>query len=1213
MESGFHRSQWDAEQLTDVVERQVAIEAQGHDELKVRVELRKRRGERVPFRNRAEVVAASQFEDRTEPGIAHLPAPSCSEAVATQVEDDSPEPGVEARGVSQRAELAPADQNGVVDDVLGLGRVSEYHGRQPVRVVQTAVTQGLECIEGPSLPPIVGRHRVDHTSPHPCIVVAGGTVPLRPPTLTDDWRARKVRAPRNRHGPVLGRGPVCHNWGMVGRAATNPEPGLASVPTLPAFERLAPPADAAEFVAAIEAWTKPGEVVLDLNGRGGWVARAAIAEQRRAADFETWPLTRLLADVVLRPPDLRQIESAAAVIANAPFSGSTIQRTIDALYASTCPRCGKPVVLEAMVWQPVSKPLKAEVAAAPKSRARAAARGAAAATSATGAKAAGAARGAGAAGSAAARPSVVPTNVGAMPEWAFVPGESLKAIAREYTCPQCREELGGADLRTDDATYGDIRLAESVPSSGDVREAVRRRFPGPRPTHPLVDQLIDLHTPRQLLGLHAILTRIDAEDRVGAVTAALRLAFLHAVIIASRLNVSRGKPAQLRIANGVLKVPVTQEWREVNPWQAFEDGLKLVKTFVQRLETGTPRAAFARLAADLAALEAGTANVVIGETTPGSLRRLGLHGERMSHSDSPSRVRLVLGQAPMRWTPERLAASYHGTAWVFGPAAVGLLPYDALFRPPVKVTASDEAMDLARSVGRTLAIATPALAQTGRAVILLDDSEPETLIAAALGGAAAGCRLVDARLRRGGDDSDGMAVYVPRTGVMEPGPRTRANRPLPPVVGGAGDPGTIVGRGVFGRPEKLDEGPFRSSVAAQTVTDTAVELLKARGEPASFEHLLGDLLIGLDKSGQLARLARALRPERADDGWAAWVEAYGVGPSAIAPFPDAAPASTTAAVVSHPPAGGRGRSPADEEDEASPLSPIDRLLEIIRDELDRPNNRRIRQIEPGQYWLASDEDRGRAAQPLADRVEWAVFSLLSSGAHMSERAAIDRTAGLFKGGDVPDGALIEACLASYLAPGSTPDAVAGFEQLEARTVDHDRVITELADLGHRLGMRVWIGKRQQTHRVDGQPLGSWLDEAEREVHLPLITWAPEGELDRVDCAWYVRRRASFLFEVEWTAMLGDPVLVHHARYPADDKVVRFIVLPQARAELAKVKLARSPLLRKAIEERNWHFLKWNHLAEFAARPEATLADLEPYLGLDAAADTAGEQLPLFGG
>ncbi len=996
---------------------------------------------------------------------------------------------------------------------------------------------------------------------------------------------------------------------MVGRATTNPEPGLASVPSLPAFERLAPPAPVAEFVAAIEAWTKPGEVVLDLNGRGGWVARAAIAEQRRAADFETWPLTRLLADVVLRPPDLRQIESAATVIANAPFSGSTIRKAIDALYASTCPRCSRPVTLESMVWQPVAAPVKPELAPAPRTRAK----GDAGGGKGTGAKGA-AAKAAGAGPTAATARSIVPANLGAMPEWTFASGESLRAVAREYFCSQCHEQVGGAELRSADPTYGDIRLAESVPASGSVRESMRRRFPAPRPTHPLVDQLIDLHTPRQLLGLHEILTRIDAEDRVGAITAALRLALLHAVIIASRLNVSRGKPAPLRITNGVLKVPATHEWHEVNPWQAFEAGLKLVKTFVQRLETGAPRATYARLGADLTTLEGGTANVTIGETTPGSLRRLGLHGERMSHSGSSSRVRLVLGQAPLRLTPDRLAASYHGTGWIFGAAAVGLLPYDALFRPPVKTTESDEAMDLARSVGRTLAIATPALAQTGRAVLLLDDSEPATLIAAALGGAAAGCRLVDARLRRGGAGSAGMAMYVPRTGVMAPGPRTRANRPLPPVVGGAGDPSTIVGPGVFARPEKLDEGPFRSAVAAQCVTETAVELLKARGEPASFEHLLGDLLIGLDRSGQLARLARDMRPERAADGWAAWVEAYGVGPGTIAPAtPEAPDALAVTRVVSRPPAGGRGRSPAEEEDEASPLGPVDRLLEIIQTELDRPNNRRIRQIEPGQYWLASEEDRGVAAQPLADRVEWAVFSLLSSGSHMTERAATERTAGLFKGGDVPDGALIEACLSSYMAPASTPDAVFGFERLEGRTVDHDRVIAMLADAGHRLGMRVWIGKRQQARRVDGQALSSWLDEAEREIHLPLITWAPEGELDRVDCAWYVRRKASFLFEVEWTAMLGEPVMVHHARYPADDKVVRFLVLPPERAELAKVKLARSPLLRKAIEERNWHFLKWNHLAEFAARPEATLDDLEPYLGLDAAADTVGEQLPLFGG
>jgi hypothetical protein len=718
-----------------------------------------------------------------------------------------------------------------------------------------------------------------------------------------------------------------------------------------------------------------------------------------------------------------------------------------------------------------------------------------------------------------------------------------------------------------------------------------------------VDQLVDLHTPRQLLGLQAILARIDAEDRDGATTATLRLAFLHAVILASRLNVGHGKPAPVRISNGVLKVPPAREWHELNPWLAFEAGLKVVKDFAQRLESGTPRATLARLGVDIATLEGTTANVTVGEATPGSLRRLGLHGERMAHSGSTSRVRLVLGQAPLRWTPERLAASYHGTGWIFGAAAVPLLPYDELFRPHTKSTAPEEAMDLARAVGRSLAIATPALAQTGRAVILLDDAQPATLIAAALGGAAAGCRLVDARLHRGGDDSAGIAVYVPGTGVMAPGPRTRANRPLPPVEGGAGDPGTIRGRGFFAPPERLDEGPFRAGVAAQSVTDTAVELLKARGEPATLDQLLGDLLIGLDTSGQLARLARVLRPEHADDGWSAWVDAGGEGPGAVG----AAPGATSAAAPATAP-----RTAFGVVDEASRVDPVEQLIEIIHGELDRPNNRRIRQIEPGQYWLASDEDRNVAAQPLADRVEWAVFSLLSSAGHLTERAALDRTAAMFKGRDAPDGALVEACLASYLAPGSTPEAVTGFEQLETRTSEHDRVIAMLADVGHSLGMRVWIGKRQQTRRVDGRPLGAWLDEAEREVHLPLITWAPDGELDLVDCAWYVRRKATFLFEVEWTAMLGEPVLNHHARYPEDDKVVRFLVIPPERADLVKVKLARSPLLRKAIEERNWHFIKWNHLAEFAARPEATLGDLEPYLGLDAIADTVGEQLPLFG-
>ena len=69
-----------------------------------------------------------------------------------------------------------------------------------------------------------------------------------------------------------------------------------------------------------------------------------------------------------------------------------------------------------------------------------------------------------------------------------------------------------------------------------------------------------------------------------------------------------------------------------------------------------------------------------------------------------------------------------------------------------------------------------------------------------------------------------------------------------------------------------------------------------------------------------------------------------------------------------------------------------------------------------------------------------------------------------------------------------------------------------------------------------------------------------------------------------------------------------------RTELLRYKLERSPLLRTAIEEGNWHILKSNHLRAFAARETLTLADLEPYLGLDPAIEhRGGEQMPLFAG
>src|SRR2546428_841769 len=71
----------------------------------------------------------------------------------------------------------------------------------------------------------------------------------------------------------------------------------------------------------------------------------------------------------------------------------------------------------------------------------------------------------------------------------------------------------------------------------------------------LVDGLLDLHTPRQLVGLEAILQRVEGDLRAAPVEAALRLGFLHALLPASRLNGFPGRMGTLRIQGGRVRAP----------------------------------------------------------------------------------------------------------------------------------------------------------------------------------------------------------------------------------------------------------------------------------------------------------------------------------------------------------------------------------------------------------------------------------------------------------------------------------------------------------------------------------------------------------------------------------------------------------------------------------------------------------------------------------
>src|ERR1700704_5269611 len=134
---------------------------------------------------------------------------------------------------------------------------------------------------------------------------------------------------------------------MAGRASlVRAEPGFS----LPFFDRLAPAPPPAIVIARVEAHSSPGDVVLDLHGRGGWVAHAAIARQRPTVSLETSPLTRLLAELVLRPPDLRHLDAAFQAMSASPRRQSSLKMAVGDLFATRCATCERMLTADEFIW-----------------------------------------------------------------------------------------------------------------------------------------------------------------------------------------------------------------------------------------------------------------------------------------------------------------------------------------------------------------------------------------------------------------------------------------------------------------------------------------------------------------------------------------------------------------------------------------------------------------------------------------------------------------------------------------------------------------------------------------------------------------------------------------------------------------------------------------------------------------------------------------------
>jgi hypothetical protein len=924
------------------------------------------------------------------------------------------------------------------------------------------------------------------------------------------------------------------------------------LPGLALLERYYPsPADNL-LDAELASYARAGDTILDPWAGTGWTARRAIAAGMRAVASDPSPFAQLAATAFLLTSDAGAIDAAFGQLSASRRVDVPLRQHIEELYATRCATCRRPVVGEQFIW-----PREADAPARKVYRCANCDISVGGPTERV-----------------AAVDEIDLAKLGiedATPR-ADSPVDDDDALDVEPAAdadddlPPAPVGLTGPSLDEDPAAPigevgepppppaiapeapvgpGDgLHFASTVlpePPGPQVAvtdthhtphyQALRDRFPVLDGRAELVDELLDLYTSRNLYALQTIANKIDAEIRDPALAAVFRLALAACLLPASRLNGYPGRVASLRISGGHVRQPASRFQREANVWRLFESAVQDVHIAMAAL--GHERRP-ARLAASLEDLGGvAAANVLWIRCRPAVI------GQYLP----PDHVDMVLSSVADAPSVDELSFEYLATGWLIGREAAETLRLEPLFgTAPARSEGAQ-----ATALRHAMASAAGALKPDGWFVVMIDGDDPDRLLAVSVAGAAAGLDLVDVIHRESRRSGDALTLHF-----RKPSAEDRLRDAVQP------------------RPLRLgaDEGHLTYPELAEAIDEAAVALLRTRGEPAGLTRVAAAVVLGLQRSGLLRRVALA-RGNGNGDG------AETVGDARL-------------------------------EHGGAAL-----LATLLREELWRDEHRSLVRLGDSgqpQFWLREPE---LAESPLADRVEWSTFSILSTAGRLDERAFLDRIYALFPGLDSPDEELVRACLAAYAVTGEHGQLRTD-EELSRRLEDHARVIGTLVDYAHRIGLRAWVSRREQDRPYVGATLLDRLHEDERRAYLPLIIRAPAEALGAVDALWYRRGSLAFLFEVEWTAMLGEAILRRGREIPVTDQQARFLVIPAERAELVRLKLERSPWLRAEVERQNWYFLKWQHLDALAAQDQAGLERMEPVLGLDPLIERGGQQLTMFG-
>ena len=259
-------------------------------------------------------------------------------------------------------------------------------------------------------------------------------------------------------------------------------------------------------------------------------------------------------------------------------------------------------------------------------------------------------------------------------------------------------------------------------------------------------------------------------------------------------------------------------------------------------------------------------------------------------------------------------------------------------------------------------------------------------------------------------------------------------------------------------------------------------------------------------------------------------------------------------------------------------SPLESLREQIRAALEKEVGRTFIQLwedEEGTgtclWWLSQPSED---STPLSERVERMAHETLEAVETIGTMQFMQTVYSRFPGGLTPDTEWVRACLESYGRQVLPLEwALRDEDRPEQRDAARIAMLQTLADLGQRLGYGVHTG-------TDGFD----------------VQWMRTGK----DTLGFVLLDSAALSHLTGIRTRGET-----------DGMRTFAVIPLARQDLLRLRLARSKHLRKQLASKGWRFIRDLDLHEWALEPEIVLADLDSLVGLEPLAARDRTQLSLM--